>query len=82
MFNQTSSDSHGIHVGPGCNLGNATSVTCFTPAPSYAVVSYSGSKRTRAGGCMVIYSGTAPSAAIALNGTQDLDLGNNTVYAA
>lgn len=82
MFNQTSSDSHGIHVGPGCNLGNATSVTCFTPAPSYAVVSYSGSKRTRAGNCMVIYSGTAPSAAISLNGTQDLDMGNNTVYLA
>lgn len=82
MFNQTSHDSHGIHVGPGCNLGNVTSVTCFTPSASLAVVSYPGSKRTRAGNCIVIYSGAAPSAAISLNGAQDLDMGNNTVYSA
>lgn len=82
MFNQTSSDSHGVHVGPGCTIGIAKDIICFTPSAAMAVVSYPGSSRTRAGNCVVVYSGTAPSAAIALNGTQDLDLGNNTVYAA
>ncbi|MHB9328009.1 hypothetical protein ACP3S7_10735 [Phytobacter ursingii] len=82
LFGQTSSDSHGVHVGPGCTIGIAKDIICFTPSAAMAVVSYPGSSRTRAGNCVVVYSGTAPSAAIALNGTQDLDLGNNTVYAA
>lgn len=82
MFDQTSTDSHGIHVGPGCDLTNTTSITCYTSAASYAVVSYPTSRRTRAGNCCVIYSGTAPSSAVSIANTGDLDMGNNTVYAA
>lgn len=55
---------------------------CATPSAARAVVSYPGSRRCRVGNCVVIYSGSAPASAISLNGTQDLDMGNNTVYAA
>ncbi|WP_208715692.1 hypothetical protein [Pantoea cypripedii] len=82
MFDQTSTDSHGVHVGPGCDLTNVTSITCYTPVASYAVVSYPASRRTRAGNCCLIYSGAAPSSAVSLGNTGDLDMGNNTVYAA
>ncbi|WP_313689495.1 hypothetical protein [Pantoea sp.] len=74
--------SQAVYVGTDCNLTTVTSMDVYTASQSRGVVSVSGSKYTRARDVTVIYSGTAPSSAIGLGGTSDVDLGGNAVYAA
>lgn len=73
--------AQGIHVGPGCNFTSVSEISCFIASAGMAVVSYDGSSRCRVRDAVALYSGTAPSSAISLNGTSDVDLGGNTVYA-
>lgn len=78
---QPSGQAQGIHVGPGCNFTSISEMSCFIASAGMAVVSYAASSRCRVRDAVALYSGTAPSAAISLNGTSDVDLGGNAVYA-
>lgn len=74
--------SQGIYVGTNCAITTATNVIVTTASQSKGVLSVPGSKYTTAFNVKVYYSGTAPTAAIALGGTSDEDLGGNSVRAA
>lgn len=78
---QPAGQGQGVHIGPGCNFTSVSEVSCFVASGGRAVVSYSGSLRSRVRDAVALYSGTAPSSAISLNGTGDVDLGGNAVYA-
>ena len=74
--------SQGIYVGTNCSITSVSNVIVTTASQSKGVVSVPGSKYTTAFNVKVYYSGTAPTAAIALGGTSDEDLGGNSVRAA
>lgn len=81
IWGQPDTQAHGVHIGPGCNFTSVSEVSCFVASGGRAVVSYAGSSRARVRDAVALYSGTAPSSAISLNGSGDVDLGGNTVYA-
>lgn len=74
--------SQGIYVGTNCSITSVSNVIVTTASQSKGAVSVPGSKYTTAFNVKVYYSGTAPTAAIALGGTGDEDLGGNSVRAA
>ena len=74
--------SQGIYIGTNCSITSVSNVIVTTASQSKGVVSVPGSKYTTAFNVKVYYSGTAPTAAIALGGTSDEDLGGNLVRAA
>lgn len=74
--------SQGIYVGTNCAITSVTNVIVTTASQSRGVVSVPGSKYTTAFNVKVYYSGTASTAAVALGGTSDEDLGGNSVRAA
>lgn len=82
MVGQTDPSTHGVHIGPGCKLTNVVNLSYFSNIPSYAVTSFPGSEKTRAGNCTATYPGTALPSSISIGNSGDLNMGNNTVYAA
>ncbi|BBE76266.1 hypothetical protein [Phytobacter sp. MRY16-398] len=74
--------SQGVYVGSNCAVTSVTNIIVYTASQSKGVVSVPGSKYTTAFNVKVYYSGTAPTAAIALGGTGDEDLGGNSVRPA
>lgn len=78
---QASGQGQAVHVAAGCKNTVVDDISCYTNSQALSVVSYAGSSYTRCLNCIVFYSGTAPSASVALNGTSDVNMGTNNVYA-
>ncbi|MCW1434414.1 hypothetical protein OLN68_09755 [Citrobacter freundii] len=74
--------SQAIYVGTNCAVTSCTNIIAYTASKSRGVVSVPGSKYATAFNVKVYYSGTASTAAVALGGTSDEDLGGNSVRAA
>lgn len=74
--------SQGIYVGTNCAVTSVTNIIVYTASQSRGIVSVPVSKYTTAFNVKVYYSGTAPTAAAALGGTNDENLGGNLVRAA
>lgn len=73
-------NSQGVYVGTNCNYTKITSVAVYTASQGKGVLSVPSSKYTRVFDISVLYSGTAPAAAVSLGGTSDLNMGSTNVY--
>lgn len=75
-------NSEGVYVGTNCSYTKISSLVVYTASQGKGVLSVPASKYTRVFDVSVIYSGTAPSSAVALGGVDDVNLGGTSVYPA
>ena len=75
-------NSQGVYVGTNCNYTKVSSLAVYTASQGKGVVSSPSSKYSRVFDIVVLYSGSAPSAAVALGGANDVNLGGTSFYPA